>query len=270
MSDIDFVRFVRSEEDNDPMTDDAASTISMTLSRGQHTPSSPLAGSRPPASAQLGGATRQGSLGGAMGGGGAGTGVLRAARQHTSTNNHISGVISDDGVDSPTYDGDIETNTNVRTAHYHSSAHPHVSAGSSHSSVSTLTSPASGTFPAGSGITGGGRAGAPAVTITSVSRQSSVPSSATTGAGPNPFSQGVNAKPLRVAEEPAPVPVAESEFNPADLTPEDIREFVGSAIAGGPTEKGAKRLYKINPPPVGRPVRIYADGEQDSCFMIHF
>ncbi|KAL5525228.1 PCT1 [Sanghuangporus sanghuang] len=256
-----------SEEDNDPMTDDAASTISISVSRGQHTPSSPLAGSRPPASAQLAGmgTTRQGSLGGAIGGGGGGAGVLRAARQHNN-NNHLSGVISDDGVDSPTYDGDIETNTNLRTVHYHSSGHPHTNAGSGHSSasasVSTLTSPASVNFPGG-----GGRGNAPAVTITSASRQSSIPSSATT-AGPVSF-QVVNSatKPLRVADEPSPVPVATAEFNPADLTTEDIQEFVRSAIAGGPTEAGAKRLYKINPAPVGRPVRIYADGVYD---LFHF
>ncbi|KAL5520374.1 hypothetical protein ACEPAG_9598 [Sanghuangporus baumii] len=233
-----------SEEDNDPMTDDAASTISMSVSRSQHTPSSPLAGSRPLASAQSAGmgTTRQGSLGGVIGGSGGGVGVLRAARQYNN-NNHLSGVISDDGVDSPTYDGDIETNTNLRTVHYHSSGHPHTNAGSGHSSasasVSTLTSPAS----------------------------NSVPSTATS-AGPA-SSQAVNSatKPLRVADEPRPVPVAAVEFNPADLTTEDIQEFVRSAIAGGPTEAGAKRLYKINPAPVGRPVRIYADGVYD---LFHF
>lgn len=56
-------------------------------------------------------------------------------------------------------------------------------------------------------------------------------------------------------EEPAPVPLAEAEFDPAKLTVEDIQEYVRKAIAGE-----VERPYKLNPPPVGRPVRIYADG----------
>jgi choline-phosphate cytidylyltransferase len=44
-------------------------------------------------------------------------------------------------------------------------------------------------------------------------------------------------------------------FNPAALTTDDIQDFVAKAIEGEPDRK-----YKINPPPVGRPVRIYADG----------
>jgi choline-phosphate cytidylyltransferase len=48
---------------------------------------------------------------------------------------------------------------------------------------------------------------------------------------------------------------SEGFVNPSSLSAEEIRAFIQKSIEG----KG-DRLYKINPPPVGRPVRIYADG----------
>lgn len=59
----------------------------------------------------------------------------------------------------------------------------------------------------------------------------------------------------QTADAPAAAAVSIAAFNPAALTPEDIQSFAAKAIAGE-----SNRGYKINPPPVGRPVRIYADG----------
>ena len=73
-----------------------------------------------------------------------------------------------------------------------------------------------------------------------------------------------NLPPQTATDAPAVAAVTEAAFNPAALTPEDIQSFVAKAIAGE-----SKRDYKINPPPVGRPVRIYADGMFQPAFSFH-
>lgn len=171
---------------------------------------------------------------------------------------HLSGVISDDGVDSPTYDGDVETSTNTTTTARLVNQQYLGSSRLSGSSTSTLTSPTSKTFPvtattAAVSVPGGKNT--PTVTVTTASRAGPATSS---GLGQ---SVGAEAAPLTVTDEPAPAPQATAEFDPARLTTEDIRKFVKQAIAGDVT-----RPYKINQPPVGRPVRIYADGMQTDCF----
>lgn len=151
----------------------------------------------------------------------------------------------DDGVDSPTYDGDVESSTAglessktlLAPSHHHRN-----------SSGSTLTSPTSAAF-----------------------HQTSVPSTQThSQASPrttNPpiFISHPTAISFRTAEAPAPIASAQAAFNPASLTADDIQAFVKKAIVGE-----SWRKYKINDPPTNRPVRVYADGLSDTLlsFML--
>ena len=165
--------------------------------------------------------------------------VLYGTAASRSRHNHLADVVSsDDGVDSPTYDGDIESTTTTASrqgTHHYLGA----SRGAANSSTSTLTSPTSLTFPSN-------------VAAAAATHGTTTSPTVMTGQ-PKPVNAA--AIPLRVPDEPEPAHAALAEFDPAKLTPEDIRAYVQKAIAGDLT-----RSYKINEPPVGRPVRIYADG----------
>lgn len=220
----------RSEEDNDPLTDDGASAVSL-----------PTHPSRPQNST-----TSSSNTSNTM------------SRLHPKSNttsrpmkHHLaSALLSDsDGVDSPTYDGDVESSatagadnnsSKIHHGHHHNS-----------SSVSTLNTPLLPLVPL-------------SPSNTPISEQSNP---ATRGSNPNSSSSAHHVfisphiptnvtTPLLATEEPAVAAASEAAFNPAALTPEDIQAFVQKAIDGE-----VWRKYKINPPPVGRPVRVYADGE---------
>ena len=142
-------------------------------------------------------------------------------------------MLSDDGVDSPTYDGDIESSTTVGRDREPSPVQ-------SHSAVtSTLPSP--------------------------VPVPQSLPEVAAVIHAPSTASSSdAEIEPARVivyndyatpGHGPAPAHNTTQSSNPSTFSSEDIQAFIRRAINGEP-----QRKYKINEPPVGRPVRIYADG----------
>ena len=142
-------------------------------------------------------------------------------------------MLSDDSVDSPTYDGDIESSTTVGRDREPSPVQSHSAM------TSTLPSPARviQNLPAATDI------------LQSPSTASS------SDAEIEPARVIVYSPPCMGPPAPATIHDTAQAFNPSTLSPEDIQAFVRRAINGGLQCK-----YRINEPAVGRPVRVYADG----------
>jgi choline-phosphate cytidylyltransferase len=211
----------RSEEDNDPLTDDAHSAISVPIAISRHSSIS-----NNPRNSHL----RPSS-------------VFRG--KHHLAHNLVSD--SDAGVDSPTYDGDIESSTTAGadTLTSHKISYHHHSA-SSNSTINTTPNPTPSIEPSNP---------------ISLMRSTNPASHHPVFISPP---MNTNLPPQTTTDAPAAAEASVAAFNPAALTPEDIQSFVAKAIAGE-----SKRGYKINPPPVGRPVRIYADGMFRPPFSFH-
>jgi choline-phosphate cytidylyltransferase len=190
-----------SEEDNDPLTDDGSPAL--------HAPSS-LRHSITAQHQHRGQATLTAR---------SGSPPLRSRLKHTLS----PYVVSDDGVDSPTYDGDIESSTTVgRDRDHPSPVQPHSAV------TSTLPSP--------------------------TPHMQDLPAAVTVIPPPSTASSSdPDIEPARVVVHNAD---ASHAFSPSALAPEDIQTFVRCAINGE-----IHRKYKINEPPTDRPVRIYADGK---------
>lgn len=186
--------FFSSEEDNDPLTDDGGSAISIPVSlRTNRGPNAPH------------------------------TSKLTSRARHQLA----SSLLSDDGTDSQTYDGDVESSMTAGVGQHQASKgflYPNLHHASSNS---TLTSQVEDHAPS-----------------PSTSRHPTPPPTV---------------QPVVVLEPPT-----NNACNPAALTPDDIQGFVQKAIIGEPG-----RPYRINPPPIGRPVRIFADGETDTTILFY-
>ncbi|KAH7100477.1 hypothetical protein BKA62DRAFT_800586 [Auriculariales sp. MPI-PUGE-AT-0066] len=145
---------------------------------------------------------------------------------------------TDTGVDSPTYDGDVESSVTV-----------------------TSQAPV-----AGSGDNDGG-----STTTSPGSTRSSLPSSAFHGdhsiLGHGSDSQVTPPKlsaplpaPTLVQTEPTPTAEMAAIFDASSLTPQDIQNFVMNAIQ---TSRRMGTAVTIREPPTDRPIRVYADGVYD-------
>lgn len=161
----------------------------------------------------------------------------RAAAGRTALAAAVAASDTDTGVDSPTYDGDVESSVTITSQVAQLGGHERDEEGTTTSPGSALSSLPSSAFHGDHSIVGHGS-----------------DSQATPPRIPIPL-------PPTAIEitmvEPTPTEEVANTLDPASLTPIDIRTFVSDAIAQSRRLNG---VANIPDPPTDRPVRVYADG----------
>jgi len=172
-----------------------------------------------------------------------------------------------DGMDSPTYDGDIESSTTIAgSPTKHTNMHAHqLSTSTLADTPLTLSSLPLSSSASSMGEPDGSSVQTPATPVIPLASPPPPVAAAINPAinviPPRTYSKDtklvVRTHHELAVGEPEPTDATMQEFDPSALTPDEIAAFIKDALEG---TGSIPRHYKPNPPPVGRPVRIYADG----------